>query len=101
LPDIGPLELAIVALIVVLLFGPGKAADLGGALGKSIREFRRASRQDDAPAAADSSGHAGSAPALPAGAPPARPRFCTQCGAAAGDAAAFCTNCGTPLTAVT
>ena len=47
MPDIGVPELLIIAVIVVLLFGPGKAADLGGSLGKSIREFRRASSADD------------------------------------------------------
>ena len=49
MPDIGVPELLIIAVIVVLLFGPGKAADLGGSLGKSIREFRRASSGADDP----------------------------------------------------
>ena len=42
MPDIGPLELIIVAFVVLLLFGPGKAADLGSSLGKGIREFNNA-----------------------------------------------------------
>jgi sec-independent protein translocase protein TatA len=37
MPDLGVPELLIIAVIVLLLFGPGKAADIGGSLGKSIR----------------------------------------------------------------
>lgn len=31
-------------LIVLILVGPGKLSELGGALGRSIRDFRRTSR---------------------------------------------------------
>jgi sec-independent protein translocase protein TatA len=41
LKNIGPLELIILLVIVAMVFGVGRIADLGGALGKSIREFRR------------------------------------------------------------
>ncbi len=41
LKNIGPAELLLLLVIVVLIFGVGKVGDLGGALGKSIREFRR------------------------------------------------------------
>lgn len=34
-------EILLIVLVVVLLFGAGKLPQLGGALGKSIREFRR------------------------------------------------------------
>ena len=34
-------ELIIILLIIVIIFGVGKLPDIGGALGKSIREFRR------------------------------------------------------------
>ena len=36
-------ELLIILLIIVVIFGAGKLANVGGALGKSIREFRKAS----------------------------------------------------------
>lgn len=39
--DIGPSELIIVLVIVVLLFGPGRIANIGGELGKAIGEFRK------------------------------------------------------------
>ena len=39
---LGPWELLLILVIVVLIFGVGKLSGLGGALGKSIREFRKA-----------------------------------------------------------
>ena len=47
MPTLGPIELLIILGIVVLIFGAGKVAELGGALGKSMREFRHA--VDEAP----------------------------------------------------
>jgi sec-independent protein translocase protein TatA len=47
--DIGWQELAIVLVIVVIIFGAGRLPEIGGAVGKSIKEFRTQSR-DDAPA---------------------------------------------------
>jgi sec-independent protein translocase protein TatA len=38
-------ELLIVLAVVALVFGVGKLADVGGALGRSIREFRRELRE--------------------------------------------------------
>ncbi|RLC93787.1 MAG: twin-arginine translocase TatA/TatE family subunit [Chloroflexi bacterium] len=38
---LGPLEIALIVVAVVLVFGVGKLSQVGGALGRSIREFRR------------------------------------------------------------
>lgn len=38
--DIGPGELIIVLLIVVVLFGPGRIVNVAGELGRGIRAFR-------------------------------------------------------------
>jgi len=43
MPVPGPLELIIVLVIALIVLGPGKLPDVGAALGKGIREFRRAS----------------------------------------------------------
>ena len=43
LPHIGSLELVLVLVLALILFGPGRVTEVGGALGRSIREFRRAS----------------------------------------------------------
>jgi sec-independent protein translocase protein TatA len=41
------MELALILVIVVILFGAGRMADLGSSLGKGIREFRKAVREDE------------------------------------------------------
>jgi TatA/E family protein of Tat protein translocase len=73
---IGPGELIIVLVIALIVVGPGKLPDVGAALGKSIREFRKASTdiQDSvkvdldppAPAAAPAPVAAPIAPVAPA-----------------------------------
>jgi sec-independent protein translocase protein TatA len=45
MPQIGPLELIIVLVIALLVLGPGRLPDVGAALGKSIREFRKATSE--------------------------------------------------------
>lgn len=89
MPDIGVPELLIVAFVVLLLFGPGKAADLGSSLGKGIREFRRESTGDGSEAAADSS-----TPIVHAS---TTARFCTECGSKNADEHKFCSNCGASM----
>ena len=50
LGSLGWQELLIVLVILALVLGASRVADLGGALGKGIREFRReASSSDDKP----------------------------------------------------
>jgi TatA/E family protein of Tat protein translocase len=43
MPTPGPLELVIILVIALLILGPGRLPDVGASLGKSIREFRKAS----------------------------------------------------------
>ena len=44
--DIGFPELAIIVLIILIVFGAGKLPEVGGAIGKSIRAFREAQRDE-------------------------------------------------------
>jgi sec-independent protein translocase protein TatA len=37
---LGPFELIIVLVIVIIIFGVGRLPEIGGAVGKAIREFR-------------------------------------------------------------
>ena len=39
--------LLVILIIVLVVFGPGKLGQVGAALGKSIREFRKTSNDDD------------------------------------------------------
>ncbi len=38
----GPMELGIILLIILIIFGAGKLPQVAGSIGKGIREFRRA-----------------------------------------------------------
>jgi sec-independent protein translocase protein TatA len=40
MPNIGPMELAIVAVIALLVLGPKRLPSAGRSLGRGIREFR-------------------------------------------------------------
>ena len=40
MPNIGPLEIVIVLIIALVVFGPKRLPELGRSMGKGIREFR-------------------------------------------------------------
>jgi len=44
MPNLGPFELIIILLIIIIIFGVGKLPQIGGALGKGIKEFRTATQ---------------------------------------------------------
>jgi sec-independent protein translocase protein TatA len=50
--NLGVPELLIILVIVVLIFGASRITGVAGALGTSIREFKKSVRDDDAPDAA-------------------------------------------------
>ena len=50
MPHFSFVELLIVLVIVLVLFGGGRVAKLGGELGSALREFRRGLNGDDAAA---------------------------------------------------
>src|SRR5512142_3125205 len=73
LPNIGLPELIIILVIALLIIGPGKLPEVGTALGKSIREFRKAAtdvqdaaKLDVPPASPAASAPVQAAPAAPA-----------------------------------
>jgi sec-independent protein translocase protein TatA len=113
LAGLGPLglpELAIIAFIVVLVFGVGRLPEVGGAVGKGIREFRKATKDDEATpdttmqsvAAPDTTAAAPMAAQAPMSAAPApMPSasasdtiFCSECGGKNTRGAKFCAHCG-------
>ena len=71
-----PTHLLLVLVIGLIVFGPGKLGELGGQLGRGVREFRESVE--------------GGTPAV------GGPRFCGSCGAAAGEGS-FCAACGARL----
>jgi sec-independent protein translocase protein TatA len=40
MPNVGPLELAVVVIFALIIFGPKRLPELGKSMGKGIREFR-------------------------------------------------------------
>jgi sec-independent protein translocase protein TatA len=52
MPNIGPLEIAIVLIIALVVFGPKRLPELGRSAGNGLREFKSsitASDDDDEP----------------------------------------------------
>lgn len=47
MPRIGIPELIIILVIILVIFGAGKLPQIGGAIGKGIREFRKGQRGED------------------------------------------------------
>ena len=47
IPNVGPLEIAVVLVIVLVVFGPKRLPELGKSMGKGIREFKGSLTMDD------------------------------------------------------
>lgn len=43
----GPWEIALVLVIILIIFGVGKLPQVGGAIGKSLRAFKKAQHGED------------------------------------------------------
>jgi len=42
-----PWHLLVILLIILVIFGPSKLGDVGGAMGKAIRDFKKAMNEPD------------------------------------------------------
>lgn len=62
---IGWPELVILLVVVLIVFGPGKLPDIGNAIGRGVREFRKASNDLESSIRGEPT-----APAKPAATPP-------------------------------
>jgi sec-independent protein translocase protein TatA len=86
-PDVGPFELIIIVVIALLVFGPGRLGEVGGALGRGLRSFRSEmdgkSTGEDTEPEADSADYA----------------VCGRCGAHNPGDAKFCASCGSSMAA--
>lgn len=54
MPNIGPMEIGIVLVIALVVFGPKRLPELGKSLGKGIRELRGTLGGDEPKAAIES-----------------------------------------------
>ena len=64
--NIGPFELLLVLILALLVLGPGKLPEVGSALGRTIREFRKASTDVESSLSVDPSKAAAARPVGPA-----------------------------------
>jgi sec-independent protein translocase protein TatA len=46
---IEPWHLVLILIIALVIFGPGKLGDIGGSLGRGIKEFKSSMTVDDTP----------------------------------------------------
>jgi sec-independent protein translocase protein TatA len=47
MPNVGPLEIAVVLIIVLIIFGPKRLPELGQSMGRGIREFKNSISGDN------------------------------------------------------
>lgn len=77
LGDIGPLEILVVLIIALIVFGPKRLPELGNSLGKGIREFKDSvtgeKKDDDDDVKVISASKATTAPTAQQAATPAEP----------------------------
>lgn len=55
IPNLGPMELVIILLIVLVIFGSSKLPTLGKGLGEGIKNFKKGIKDDEARAEEDDS----------------------------------------------
>ena len=102
LGPLGPTELIIILVIVILIFGVGRLPEVGGAIGKSLREFRKSTKDDDTDVTSPPQNASAAPPeaSRPAAAPSnASPDvlYCGECGASNMRSNKFCSACGHTL----
>lgn len=90
MPNIGPTELVLVLVVVLIVFGAGKLPSVFGQLGKGVRTFREESEKKDEPLASTTTGAMAATGAT---------KYCSNCGKPNDAGAKFCASCGTPLAA--
>ena len=94
---LGPMELVIILLVLVMLFGATRLADIGGSLGKGIKEFRKEVSSDDD----ETADTAASEPVASTngGTETVSAVKCPSCGALNAVGAKFCSQCSASIAA--
>jgi sec-independent protein translocase protein TatA len=60
---LAPSHLLILLLIILVIFGPSKLGDVGGALGRAIRDFKKAMNEPEQPSSSTAATRSVTAPA--------------------------------------
>ena len=103
---LGPMELVIILLVLVMLFGATRLKDLGGSLGQGIKEFRSAVKDEEetpqhtatTPPPEASAAHVAGAPVNGTnGAEVVSAVKCPSCGALNAAGAKHCNQCGSAI----
>jgi sec-independent protein translocase protein TatA len=95
---LGPLELGLIVLVLILLFGATRLADIGGSLGKGIKEFRH-NVKDEVEEEAAAAAPMASAPMAPSNGEVVAAMKCPACGTLNATTAKHCSECGASLQA--
>lgn len=103
---LGPMELVIILLVLVMLFGATRLKDLGGSLGQGIKEFRSAVKEEDEVPPPTASTQTATQSAEPVVATPVANGSevvaavkCPSCGTLNSADAKHCNQCGTAIVA--
>jgi len=64
-----PQHLVIILIIALVIFGPGKIAELGGSLGRGVRDFKKAMAEPETTTPQPQSAVAGASPTQVSGPP--------------------------------
>jgi sec-independent protein translocase protein TatA len=115
LPHFGPMELVIILVIALMIFGAGKLPEVGSALGRGIKEFKKSTADEPeqlstttaqpAPAPPPAAAPATTVPPAASATAPASTAttsgpFCPKCGTRATGDSRFCASCGASLPTV-
>jgi sec-independent protein translocase protein TatA len=100
---LGPFELLLILAVIIIIFGVGRLPEVGGAIGRGIREFRKATKEPDEeqPQISEAQSTAGHEPSAAAEPQPSSmtAMTCQKCGATNAADAKFCKECGASLQA--
>jgi sec-independent protein translocase protein TatA len=96
---LGPAELAIILVIVVVMFGATRLKDLGGSLGQGIKEFRAAVKEDEDETVPPAARTDSTPVASSNGGEVIAAVKCPSCGALNAQGAKFCSSCGATIAA--
>lgn len=100
----GPLEIGIILIVVLVIFGPKNLPKLGSALGKTVKNVREGMEgtdDDDSKSKADAKSEDDAVEVVEddddADAPAEDTKFCGKCGAKNPASSSFCSKCGEKL----